>query len=498
MIQNCKNMKIRNIILIAGLLLMISSCRDEFLTEHPDFLSPDNFYQTEADALAGLNAVYDGIKGHYNYGWEHFLYGFNVMGVNAVATEVASAHEEGWGIPDELAWTASTQKYVLEMWADCYMVINRANVCITGTEGITKIDAKKKARIIAEAKYIRALMYFTLIRFYGNIPVITLAGSNPNLTNVNTTEAVYALIETDLKEGIENLPYSYSATSDIGRITKGAAQTLLAKVYLQNKQWDKAAAMAKTVIDEGKYKLYAGKNYDFNFRADHENEIGWERIFEIQYTKGINEGSLFGAFTGPADNRPGGDDWETIHATDYFYKSWENGDLRKKFTLIDKYYNYAIKDTVFYPDDQYMQWTLCAKYVEYDRKSTTDGERNFVMLRYSDVLLMYSEAVNMMSFSPADQAPAEAYTGINQVRQRAGLAPLSGLTREGLRQALIRERQWELCFEGHEFFDEVRQGVLAERNKLTGITFLDEHHNLLPIPQSEIDLNPNLKQNTGW
>ncbi|MFA9389667.1 MAG: RagB/SusD family nutrient uptake outer membrane protein [Prolixibacteraceae bacterium] len=496
-----------------SLVAVLNACNDdEFLQENPPFLSPISFYQTESDAVAGLNPVYWSLKGFYYSGWDIMYYGYNVPALNVLMSEVGIAPESDWSVPDRFQFTASSEKFIHEVWQSGYYGIFKANVCIEGIERCEIPNETLKNRLLAEGKFIRALHYYTLVRFYENIPLIKSTSDDLYSTNVGTYDAVYDFIFEDLQFAIGNLPDAYTG-ADQGRVTRGAALGFLAKAYLDYGDYANAAKYSDMIIKEGKYKLYPINELMSNWDENHKNEKGWERMFEIQNTTEYGqEGSngIMSGYTGPMYKNPSagsGFDWGTMQATHNFYDSYSPDDKRRSIVLIDHYYSYLDKDTVWYNDgNTYLINPLSAKYVEWDATAAVMNQRNYVLLRYADVLLVNSEAKIMQGIFTD-----ESFAGINAVRERAGLQPLvpANETIESMKDKIIDERQWELSFENTEYFDLVRMNKLAERNarqttlddqgnEVQLIDYVTEMYNRLPIPDKEINLNPNLKQNPGY
>lgn len=492
-------MKIKNylyVALIATALSMIAvSCGEGLLEEKPfDFLSPEQFYNNEADALAAVNAVYDVLQSGRGV-WVNEFYGRTIYVVQWSPT-VAQFGEAAF---NQWNWQPDNG-YVRSIWMGSYRGINRANAVIGRVPKIN-MNEELKNRIVGEAKFLRAFYYFILVSHFKNVPIIleeTLGLTGPAYTAANEgTEAeVWKLVEDDLKAAEAVLPATYDAANK-GRATKGAATAMLAKVHLQQKEWQLAADKALEVINSGTYGLFE----DFTDIYRLQNENGKEHIFSVQYASGVGEGSMVGAFTGRSGNvNPG---WSSVTAEPEFFDKFAPNDERIDATFLTEFKNpqgTIIKynpaggaNTFTRPNWQKMNICGCAL-------SAEDWPHNFNIIRYADVLLMHSEAVAMGASSPQD-----AYFGINMVRERAGLAPLSGLGTMELREAILWERFKELGLEGFGLLDIWRQDVLdnpAWVNQFVnpqGRTNIQlPRHKYFPIPLAELDLNPNLTQNPGW
>src|SRR5207302_8389327 len=225
---------------LAG-LMCVTAC-DSFLDPKPsDVLAPENFYKTSSDAVAAVNGVYEQVKWSY---WLGFWY------VSDVATDdiLASAKfgSDGHRMSDYIF--DATEWPIGDIWGNAYRTINRANAVLDRVPAIT-MDPALRTRLLGEAHFLRALAYFNLVRWYGAVPLVEHEGRSVSGLAVSRTPLaqVYALIVSDLQEAATALPPAYSG-SDVGRATSGAAQALLAKAYLTEQDWLKAAQTAATII----------------------------------------------------------------------------------------------------------------------------------------------------------------------------------------------------------------------------------------------------------
>jgi hypothetical protein len=365
------------------------------------------------------------------------------------------------------------------------------------------MDENLKKRYVAEAKFIRAMMYFNLVRFYGGVPLVT--AETTSLENVELPRAkvedVYALIESDLKEGEATLPKSYTG-ADIGRATQGAAKGLLAKVYLtragnttSSPFWTQAAAKAKEVMDLGVYDLWANYADVFDLR----NKGGRESLFEIMYLTDVL-GNAHTTYWAPrSDPRVPGTGFGTIRPTKSLWDQFGPNDKRRDVTFLTSYVNPSNSATVnlTIESENFATAVSFWKLADLSSKVYNGGGKSFPYMRFAEILLIYAEALNEVN-SPT----AEAYTAINRVRSRAGLSDLGGLSKDQFRDAVLKERRVELAFEGHRWFDLVRTGRLIDAVKAE-TSFgrnpqIQPHHVLLPIPLVELGANKALVQNTGY
>ena len=452
-----------------------SSC--QFLDENPqDFLAPTNFYQTEADAVAAVNAVYSHLSTGAYYGGNYWRLGdlaSDLLDDGAVSrTETLELNTYT---------VASTNSIVSEFWQKLYVAINQANAAIERVPGTT-MDATRKARLVAEARFLRALFYFDLVKAFGDIPLIREETKSLNVLSVARRPAaeIYTQIIQDLQEAEKGLPVSYAA-ADLGRVTKGAAQSLLAKVYLFKLDFAAAAQKAQEVVQANTYSLVT--NYADLWPAEKEN--GPEHIFSVQYKAGV-VGSGFNETFGVRGGKTPITGGSSAFVKKPFISSFETGDVRKDVSIKDSYTFSDGSKATFQPH----VW----KYFNPNGTTPSNTDTNWPVIRYAEILLILAEARNEVAGPTPD-----AYVPINQVRSRSKLKALpTGLTKEQFRDAVLQERGWELCFEGHRRYDLVRMNKLKEIMQKVSITTTVPKHNLYPIPQRELDTNRELQQNTGY
>lgn len=468
----------------AALLIFASSCSEKYLNLSPPTTIPvGQYFKSQADITAALNGAYGGLRGYYS--------SFFVMAeVPTDNTESNPRADSFIGDFDRYSWVV-TNGSITSSWSSSYAIIARCNILIEKSEAV-QMDATLKARYQAEAKFLRALMYFNLVRFFGDVPIV--------LTEIKTeTEAytygresvtkVYLQIEKDLLEAATVLPVSYTG-ADVGRATKGAAQALLGKAYLTNKQFDKAIVALKEVITPNRYRLLPV--YDDVFRANNGNNA--EIVFSVQYTRtGNKEGSNFSIDFAPtgagSDIVTGGNPAAVNQGTLDLFNAFETGDLRKNVSI----QRFTGGDNPYYT----------RKFLD-QPPTANESDNDWPVIRYADVLLMYAEALNETGNTP------DALVSLNQVRSRAGLSARISLAQDAFRLAIEQERRVELNFEGHRWFDLVRTGRLVpvmtaytakyrtSGGYLVGNYQFAANKALYPVPFRERSLNPNLTQNPGY
>ncbi|WP_460973101.1 RagB/SusD family nutrient uptake outer membrane protein [Spirosoma migulaei] len=484
-------------ILLALLMSLLTACVPNLDLNPLGSQSVGSYYKTASDAEAATLSMYGQLRAMYRD--------------EIVVTPNVIAADDGipflTGNADRVAmWRYGlipTNTFVGNIWSNAYTGVQRSNVVINRIPAIPMDEATKKS-YVGEAKFLRALHYFTLVRFFGGVPLVTTETNSLEDVNAARTsvDEVYKLIESDLKEAESVLPKNYTG-NNVGRATAGAAKGLLAKVYLtwaganaSSPYWAQAAAKAKEVMDMGGYDLWA--NYADVF--DLKNRGGKESIFEVMYITdlaGNNFTTGYAPRGAPIVPSTGSG---IFRVSKSLFDSYAAEDKRKAVSFLTSYVNPTTKATVALSTDD----TDPAKAISFwklaDVSATVSGGggKSFIVQRFSDILLIYAEALSEANNGPT----ADAYTAINRVRARAGLQPLSGLSRQQFKDAILLERRLEFAFEANRWFDLVRTGRLLEAvNAETsyGRSPAIKATNLVfPIPQREMDANAALKQNDGY
>lgn len=489
----------RTINYIGALLLLaicFTSCK-KFLEEDPQHqVTITNYYKNETDAISAVNSIYSYLNST-STGSTAGIYHSTFWVTAGLASDELENNQLGSPQLDALAtFTHVPQNAALEeVWAMHYKTITIANIAINRIPQI-EMNAALRSRLIGEAKFLRALMYFNLVRMFGEIPL--LVEENAPLTpETADVDAIYTQIINDLTDAVAVLPLSYPVGNGRGRATIGSANGLLAKVYLTRKQWQEAANAAKAVIDSQQYELW--QDYADVFKLSNRN--GKEAVFSVSF--GDANGAIIFWEVGQflvrllprelsVEGVQNSQGWQ--FPTMYSYNQYENNDRRKAVTFLTEI-NEASGPAPIRP---YIQ-----KY--WDRVAEPTGNEtsnDFPVIRYSDILLMYAEANNELDRSDI------AHEYINMVRERArfngtsyenAVADYSGLNKEQFREAVLKERMLEFHTEGQRWFDLVRTNKLEQKVPLAkpGVTPAARNY-LFPIPQREVDLNPNLVQNEGY
>ena len=481
---------------LALLLIAAPACTD-LLTEQPkDRISTDAFFKNAADAKAAIAATYRPLS-------TGALWGTNLQWALNAATDESRVgpEEENPNIValTQLSWT-TTNPYIAGSnaaggaWGGLYQMITRANLVLARVPDITMDDAQK-SQILAEAKFLRALGYFYLVRLYGDVPLVLTPDDQQALGPRTPQADVFAQIVKDATEAEAVLPAVWGST-DKGRATKGAAEALLADQYIWRKDWANAATFAKTIIDGGNYALLP--NYIQAFLPGSQNRS--EEVFAAQSSSATGAPAIdIAAWEYPRNMNPNSNGgWGTWQPLQSFIDSYPAGDYRKEVSFFTSGIDPTGNTVTFLP------------HVYKYRPTARPGQQdvNWPIYRYAEVLLMYAEALNEQGLT------AEAIGYVNQVRARArngtgaeGRAlpadlPTS-LTAAEARAAIFDERKFELAFEGKRWFDLVRQGFpafqAAESADPTVIQAnIQPTRMVWPVPQAQIDLNAQLVQNPGY
>jgi hypothetical protein len=506
------------VLLCSALLLGASACSNFLDEEDPTNLDPDKFYTAPKHAEAALNAVYADTR-FYGDGAGIFASNWQLLEAPTGTATTETAQNSDLNNLYSLTYDPNTG-HNQNWWRGVYKIIGNANLVITKTPGIAKMDEVARKKIIGEASFLRAWAYFYAVRLWGEVPIelephyVLTERAYPSRSSV---QEVYDLIVADLQVA-EAAGLNWTETS--GRVSTAAVKSLLAKVYLTMAgeplkkglpYYTLAAAKAKEVIDN------AGTAIDlfgtYNEIHDEANNNRKEHIFMIQYTQDVAANPMTNMFPNfkPITHRGNSGTGSTIPRVD-FYNSFETGD-RRAVSQHGWFYTSWYKDGVGPAVVE-----LGAPYIfkHFNVKANGGGPSvaptkkdnlNVPVIRYAEVLLIYAEAQNA---SP-DGLNQLAYDSYKRIRDRAQLTTpaLATFTKETFQEAVWRERWYELCFEGITWFDMVRlQKVFNHATKgfdnfvghqnSTNAT-LQAKHLLFPIPRQEIISNPKLKpQNDGY
>ncbi|MGB0787981.1 MAG: RagB/SusD family nutrient uptake outer membrane protein [Marinirhabdus sp.] len=490
--------KINFAALIVVSALFTASCSDDFVAINSEDANSEDFFNTEEDYQSALIGAYDLLQASY----------INVMLGEIASNNTLAGGESAIDVPgiqqiDDMVHTPENAQ-LRDIWRWMFSGVNRANYIM---EFKDKTDFEGKNHVLAQTTFLRAYYYFELVKFFGDVPLAVderLLFGDQNTVERTPKSEVYAQIETDLQFAAANLPIAQTET---GRVTKGAAQALLGKVYLYQNKFNDAATVLDNVINSGAYSLV--EDYGTLFENDNENNSS--SVFEVQYTDAegagfgclqCSEGNVAVGFNGPRNfNGPLFESGFSFNVpTAETYAAFSEDDLRRDIAILNiEAFAQANQDYnngagVTYTEGFEHTGYFNRKYIPRQGDSNIGDQNltnpnNYRSIRYADVLLMAAEAHNEGTGNDG-----VALTYVNQVRQRAGLGDLS-VTGSDLLQAIYLERRLELVGEGHHFFDLVRTGRAAQQ--IEG--FMNGKHELFPIPAIEIQLAGNRwEQNPGY
>ena len=495
----------------------LAACRNDVDITDPNAPSSGNFWQSAADAQAGVTATYNTLLrlGTFQR-WQAFSYD--------TRSDIGTTNTSPWAELNAFSKFQFPSGYDFDInrdtWNETYTLISRANLVIANVPAIN-MDATQKATNVAEAKFLRGLGYFHLITLYGgNVPLITSPPSATDRPASSDSAAVFAQIEKDFTDAAAALPKQLMSQSG-GRATAGAAQGMLGKTLLQERKWAQASAALAPII-AGTYGTYSlVPDYGTLFRREGNN--GPESLFEVQMGNvdlcgqglcGLNIAKMAGACgPGYCDGRPtpwyltqflsdsttaGGTVDPRVNSTLYYYRGDTTLVYGKTWRCWRDSTNGTFNQRANYTDTTRLYFKKWGEYYTGSQDQTWEAQINFKVLRYADVLLMQAEALNEQGQT------AQALPLVNQVRARVGLKPYSaGASQATLRNLILHERLVEFGLESSRWLDLGRQNLFSDLATLRSHdtdfnTFEAGKSMLLPIPQSERNLNPNVKQNPGW
>lgn len=458
----------KRILYIMLFTVLFTGCSEDFTDLAPiSNRNEADFYNAPEDFEVAINASYAGLQSTGVYGrgyWTMFEMRSDNTDQGPDATGLARQYTEINSFTED-----ALNEQVTSAWSESYKVIANCNVILDRIPDI-EMDASLKNRVTGEALFIRSLVYYHLAIGFGNIPLqLTPYVSGDELVQVDENTVLQQLV-ADLTTAEENLPVSYTG-SEVGKATKGAAATLLAKVLLTLGDDPAAETILRRIIANYGYELLP--SYADLWGVANENNA--ESIFEVQYISGgIGQGSLFTNDFSPSTDLQTGSGFGRNRPTVSMMDAYEENDLRYDASMGDTYVNL---------EGEVVEQLYVKKY-QSDLAVENDSDINFVVFRYSDVLLMLAEALG--------ETP-ESYDLINEVRNRAGLPDIDASTPGSFEDKLLHERRVELAFENHRWPDLKRFGAVDK--VMEAETFITNTKQYFFIPQREMDINPNFNQN---
>ncbi|MDR2804287.1 MAG: RagB/SusD family nutrient uptake outer membrane protein [Dysgonamonadaceae bacterium] len=513
----------KNINVLFGIvgLAVLFSCENILEQKNPNELDTTQFWKTEEDLSAGLNATYRALRFNGEYRrWLHILY--------------VSRSDEGYSSSPNptfvsysnfLTENSGSAEAVLYTWLDLYKGIFWANQVLDNAPNID-MNNEARSRIVGQAYFLRGIGYFNLAGVYGRGPVYTSAFAETT-SDIYEQPDIYRQAQKDFEEAAKRLPAQWENPDvNLGRVTQGGALGMGVKVAAQLHEWDKVKTLCETIFSlkngSGQPLYSLMPDYRDNFTEANENNA--ESLFEVQFVSGPVNGvgqlsQERAKFLGLPANGCSYDDATAgnIVKTDLEKEKTSDGktDPRLKHTLF--YYDASAFPSEIFYGKTWTAWGLnrekvyWKKYTCWDTKtaeSHEDNGINFRVVRLADIYLMYAEALNELG------RPADAYEYINRVRARAGLPPLEASTvftgigndYAKMRAQIIHERSCELAGESWRWFDLERWGMFDTAENISWLksrdsefgNFVIGQSNRFPIPYREIHLVLGLEQNPGY
>ncbi|HEX9509260.1 MAG TPA: RagB/SusD family nutrient uptake outer membrane protein [Puia sp.] len=486
------NNKFLYFLLIAGGLVIVAGCNKTIDKTPISSLTTGNFYKTATDAESGLVGAYNGLYQQY-YIWDYMTNG-DAQSDNCYA---GGNNPDNFSI-DNFSLTPLNGNITRD-WQGLYAAIANANAVLDNVPAIQDPvwnGTTRKAQILGEAKFLRALHYFNLVTTYGDVPLALTnnVSGNALFPSRSPVSAVYLQIEQDLLSADSALLPVSGSNPNIGRATQGSADALLAKVYAQQGKYDSSLIYSNKVLASSAYSLVA--NYADLFDGNHKNTA--ESIFEIQH------GTVSGTTNyGPELLLPfslTGDKYAKFNdvTNDLVQAFKAEGDTVR---LNASVYFSLPSDTVAIPPP-YTNKSASVPYAyKWKQPGGYNSPDNEILIRLADIILLKAEALNQTGQT------AQAIPLINQIRSRAHLQPTIAVSQTDVAAAILKERRLELALEGHRWLDLLRAGVQYTINLMNSQVdpygnplhyALTQNKLLFPVPQSERDLDKNLSQNAGY
>lgn len=466
----------KKILIPIVILLLLQSCSSDLLNTSPEATKvTSQFYADASQIEQGINAVYGILQ--YTGQYQQAMLVIGEIPSDNTYDEVPANDSFTYGEFDFFT-IQPNNSLIASTWKDNYIGIQQANIILNRIDAIQDMAQATKSNRIGEMKFLRALMYFNLVRVFGDVPLVT-----KETTNVNDyfgqgrtpVSDVYAFIEKELKDAIPLLP---AATTQKGRVTKAAALGILGKVLITENKYSDALPYLSQIDGLG-YSLLSDVSKIFDVTNKNNTEI----IFDVQFASGINgnsEGSPAFQLFSPSGTVAGAKGHNL--PTKEIYNLYAGNDQRKSAYI-----------------------GLTSNGIPYTKKIVktsnviADGGSNIVVLRLADVYLMMAECYAKAN----DLSNANGY--LNKIKARAGIANVNLASQQALLAEIDKERRLELVGEGHRWFDLVRTGkavqVMTQHFASTpgySTATIDQHNLLMPVPQGQINTDPAIKQNPGY
>ena len=517
------------LLLLLSLVVPLQGCV-ELEEEAFGVITPDQFFRTDDEIIAAVAPVYAQLRAMM---WNYHNISQHTSDETLVPTRGTDWDDGGhWRQLHQHNWDALTVDWN-GAWVDAFTGVARANVVLFNLDAV---DVTGKSAIQAELRFLRAFYYYVLMDLFGGVPVVTDAAADPdNPPSQSSRAEVFAFIERELQEARVDLPQRWDAANQ-GRATQGAADALLAKIYLNAEvftgsvstsglapgagRWQDAMDAADRVINSGQYTL-ASDFFD-NFRVDNHNSP--EIIFAVGHLGQPGFGMDF-VMRGLHHNQIPQSPWNGFSTLAETFNQFEETDQRKRIFLVGQQFTGPNEDCVgseCFADGDSLQdrvgndLTFTERYFRPDGTPVTgdpinvdersgvrvlkweidpdrsggDNGNNYAFLRLAEMYLIKAEALYRLGQS------AGAAAQINLLRERV-FDPDEPITDVGaFEDILLRERLFELMWEATRRQDLIRFGRFSDTWEFKSNT--DPYRILGPIPQTQIDANPNLTQNPGY
>jgi len=483
----------KNITLFAiALGALLTSCSDSFFNElPPDQLTEDQFLSNKNDLEDILFDAYSRLRTAYT----------NQYAIGDVAADNAYNSKLNNSV-DLISINESNvdpnNNVLQSIWSGSYYVIARTNLVLDNVEKLD-ISENDRRQLKGEAVFLRSLIYFNLIRIYGDVPLVLKDVSSPNEAisyKRESVDQIYNQIISDLTSVEDYLPPAYSNNKNIGRATKIAVKSLLGDIFLTRKNYQKALEKFSEIVSSNEAALLD----DYSQIFDSKNANNKEIIFAVQYARDLDPSQGNPLVTRAWPNESVGDGLLRLGQgnfliTDDLDRAFEENDKRKAMNNYDFVTGYS------------RRYVFTRKYYDNEMTVKVESGNDWIIYRYGDILLKLAESLNEVGQT------AEAFIYLDMIRRRAGLETNIQLkeSQTEMRRALEKERRLELNCEGHRWFDLLRTGRLIEvmnahfqdstldHHQVGTNSSVSEHELLFPIPLFEINLNPeNLTQNPGY
>ncbi|MDB5249702.1 MAG: RagB/SusD family nutrient uptake outer membrane protein [Segetibacter sp.] len=451
-------------IIISGLIgFVLTGCSKNLDVLPETALSSNVFFKTEIEFKQAINGAYVPLRTIYNdrdwllgemhsdntYYFRNILFGATEQQENLADFSIPTAN----GI--------TTNTHVRDEYRALYQIVARANEILAQIDPVD-FDAVSKANLKGQAQFLRAFAYFKLVQYFGKVPLHLTPVTNRQEApaQLGSVEDLYKQIETDAKAAAQSLPLK--SKQDAGRVTSGAAKTLLGNVYIVQKKWPEAEALLKEVVTSGEYDLMP--DYSNAFSGTNSNKNNKESVFEVQFMEGSAgyNGTLIYNFlprpmtaaelapiTGVANPQALSGEGNNAPTPDII-AAYETGDKRKDASIAYVTLSSSLRENKVFP---------YIKKFAFPHATFNNTGNNWPVYRYAEVLLFLAEALNEQNKG------GEALPHLNKVRDRAfgaGVSPVTTTGQAELRDIIMRERRVELAFENKRWHDLVRTGKAVE------------------------------------